>query len=237
MLRNSILALIKEVFPRFYERILPTKLLRNSTILTLKNKVINKVNIQLLQLIPKEETISYLVNYYKNIDNISNFPIEFLYIVTIAILPLYTLYLKLSYLVILLRNLDLSNSLYNRTQLVILSISYKLLYYLIFRTRRYREVVQLPYIPLKALSTNIGVKFTHQQFPIKLTFTITINKAQGQSLSTISLLLNLEVFSYSQLYITLSRITRIDSIYIVLPLGDTIYIGRIKNIIYTKVLQ
>ena len=63
----------------------------------------------------KEETISYLVNYYKNIDNISNFPIEFLYIVTITILLLYTLYLKLSYLVILLRNLDLSNGLYNRT--------------------------------------------------------------------------------------------------------------------------
>ena len=64
---------------------------------------------------PREETISYLVNYYKNIDNISNFPIEFLYIVTITILLLYTLYLKPSYLVILLYNLDLSNSLYNRT--------------------------------------------------------------------------------------------------------------------------
>ena len=64
---------------------------------------------------PRKETISYLVNYYKNIDNISNFPIKLLYIVTIAILPLYTLYLKPSYLVILLYNLDLSNSLYNRT--------------------------------------------------------------------------------------------------------------------------
>ena len=64
---------------------------------------------------PREETISYLVNYYKNIDNISNFPIEFLYIVTITILLLYTLCLKPSYLVILLRNLDLSNGLYNGT--------------------------------------------------------------------------------------------------------------------------
>ena len=177
MLRNNILALIKEVFLRFYKRILPTKLLRDSTIFTLKNKVINKVNIQLLQLIPREETISYLVNYYKNIDNISNFPIKFLYIVTITILLLYTLYLKPSYLVILLRNLNLSNGLYNRTQLVILSISYKLLYYLILRIYYYREVIQLPYIPLKALSTNIGVKFTCRQFPIKLTFIIIINKA------------------------------------------------------------
>ena len=57
--------------------------------------------------------------------------------------------------------------------------------------------MQLPRIPLEALSTNIGVKFTHRQFPIKLAFAIIINKAQGQSLSTIGLLLNLEVFSYS----------------------------------------
>ena len=162
MLQNSILVLTKEVFLRFHKRILPTKLLWDSAILTLKNKVINKVNTQLLQVIPREETISYLVNYYKNIDNISNFPIEFLYIVTITILLLYTLYLKPSYLVILLRNLDLSNGLYNRTQLVILSIFYKLLRYLILRIYRYREVIQLPYIPLKALSTNIGVKFIRQ---------------------------------------------------------------------------
>ena len=90
---------------------------------------------------PREETILYLVNYYKDIDNVSNFPIEFLYIVNLAILLPYALYLKPRYLVMLLRNLDLSNSLYNRTRLIIVLALRKLLRCSILGTRCYDEIM------------------------------------------------------------------------------------------------
>src|SRR5205085_5703729 len=109
---------------------------------------------------PREETILYLVNYYKDIDNVSNFPIEFLYTINLTALLLYALRLKPSYLVMLLRNLNPTNSLYNRTRLIILLASRKLLRCSILRTRRYSKIVQLLRIPLKTLSVNAGIKFT-----------------------------------------------------------------------------
>src|SRR3954469_4304773 len=109
---------------------------------------------------PRVETILYSVNYYKDIDNVSNFPIEFLHIVNLAALLPHILYLKPRCLVMLLRNLNLSNSLYNRTRLIIVLASRKLLRYSILGTRHYSEIVQLLRIPLNTLSVNVGVKFT-----------------------------------------------------------------------------
>src|SRR5438309_803090 len=109
---------------------------------------------------PREKTVLYLVNYYKDMDNASNFPIEFLHTINLAALPLYALRLKPSYLVMLLRNLDPTNSLYNRTRLIMLLASRKLLRYSILRMRRYGKIVQLSRIPLETLSVNTGVEFT-----------------------------------------------------------------------------
>ncbi|KAF1981240.1 hypothetical protein K402DRAFT_398161 [Aulographum hederae CBS 113979] len=66
---------------------------------------------------------------------------------------------------------------------------------------------------------------------------MTINKAQGQSLSNVGLLLDPEVFSHGQLYVALSRVTRPDGICIVVPDTDAARTGRIKNVVYAEVLQ
>ncbi len=43
------------------------------------------------------------------------------------------------------------------------------------------------------------------QFPLRLAFAMTINKAQGQSLSQVGVFLPRPVFLYGQLYVALSR--------------------------------
>jgi len=77
----------------------------------------------------------------------------------------------------LLYNINPSNSLYNKTRLVVLSITPKLLKYLILRSQRHSVIVQLPHIPLHTPNSTNSIKFTYYQFPVKLIFTITINKA------------------------------------------------------------
>ena len=65
---------------------------------------------------------------------------------------------------------------------------------------------------------------------------MTINKAQGLSLTTVGLLLNPEVFSHDQLYVALSRVTRVYGIRMVLPPTPATRAERIKNVVYSEVL-
>ena len=60
---------------------------------------------------------------------------------------------------------------------------------------------------MKSDSVHVGCEFTRVQFPVKLSYVITINKAQGQSLSRVGLMLTPEVFAHGQLYVALSRAT------------------------------
>ena len=50
------------------------------------------------------------------------------------------------------------------------------------------------------------------QFPARLAFSMTISKAQGQTLDTIGLYFSSQVFGLGQLYIALSRVSKPSSI-------------------------
>ncbi|KAK9987413.1 hypothetical protein SO802_032364 [Lithocarpus litseifolius] len=66
--------------------------------------------------------------------------------------------------------------------------------------------VFLPRIPLK-ITENVHLPFVmiRRQFPIRLSFALTINKAQGQTIPNIGIYLPDHVFSHGQLYVVLSR--------------------------------
>ena len=52
------------------------------------------------------------------------------------------------------------------------------------------KIVQLPQIPLESLTADTTVRFICHQFPVRLPFAMTINKAQAQSLASVGVLLN-----------------------------------------------
>ena len=73
------------------------------------------------------------------------------------------------------------------------------------------EEVMFPKIPL--IPSDYPFNFSRHQFPIKLCFSITINKSQGQSIKVVGLDLETECLDYGQLYVGCSRARKKKIIY------------------------
>ena len=120
----------------------------------------------------------------------------------------------------LLRNLKPTQSLYNETRLQVKSIESKTLDCRILEGEHNDKRHYISRISLASLdSNNLYASFRRVQFPIRLTFSMTINKSQGQSLQHVGLCLHPEVFAHGQLYVALSRVTSKAGLFIVAP-GD-----------------
>ncbi|KAG9460641.1 hypothetical protein GDO78_020514 [Eleutherodactylus coqui] len=68
------------------------------------------------------------------------------------------------------------------------------------------------------------------QFPVRLAFAMTINRAQGQSLQQCGLDLENPCFSHGQLYVASSRVGKPSDLLVYAPDGKT------KNIVYLLAL-
>ena len=82
-------------------------------------------------------------------------------------------------------------------------------------------------------------KLKRKQFPIRLSFSMTINKAQGQTIPHVGVYLPDSVFSHGQLYVALSRgISRENTKVLVHPARDFKRHGvYTSNVVYREVLH
>ncbi len=64
-----------------------------------------------------------------------------------------------------------------------------------------------PFLPRMVLrgSKDLSSTIARRQFPIRLAFTMTINKSQGQTMDKIGLYLPQPIFAHGQLYVPLSK--------------------------------
>ena len=94
----------------------------------------------------------------------------------------------------------------------------------------------LPRIPLSSTEGDLPFILSRKQFPIRLSFAITINKAQGQSLDMVGVDLRNPVFTHGQLYVALSRATNVDNMMILLPETPQGQALTVTNIVNPEVL-
>ncbi|XP_012845397.1 PREDICTED: uncharacterized protein LOC105965401 [Erythranthe guttata] len=80
-----------------------------------------------------------------------------------------------------------------------------------------------------------ALKFKRRQFPLIVSFALTINKSQGQTLSHVGSYLPRHVFSHDQLYVALSRVTSRGGIKIFIKSDSGELTNVIRNVVYKEV--
>jgi ATP-dependent exoDNAse (exonuclease V) alpha subunit len=81
---------------------------------------------------------------------------------------------------------------------------------------------------------SLPFQLRRRQFPVRLGFTMSINRAQGQSVNTVGLDLRSGVFTHGQFYVAISRATSVHRIKAIWSPNSE---GPVtQNIVYPEVL-
>ena len=159
-------------------------------------------------------------------------PHEFLHTIEPPSIPLSVLKMKIGCPLMLLRNLDPGKGLCNGTRMILLHAYPRVLEVMVITGDHRGEKAFIPRITLKPSSRQYPFTLKRRQFPVRLSFAMTINKAEGQSVKYVGLHLVSPVFCHGQLYVALSRATSSDNVHILLPNFTT----KTPNVVYPEVL-
>lgn len=220
--------MITNVFPNIAQNYLNHQWLSERAILAAKNTDVNATNFTIQNEIPGEVATYKSIDTVMNQDEVVNYPTEFLNSLDLPGMPPHVLTLKIGVPIILLRNIN-PPRLCNGTRLAVKRMMNNVIEATILNGKFKGEHVLLPRIPM--IPTDMPFDFKRLQFPIRLVFAITINKAQGQSLQVCGLNLENPCYSHGQLYVACSRVGKPADLFIYAPDGQT------KNIVYPTALQ
>ena len=183
----------------------------NRAILTPTNAVALAKNDEILQTLPGQTYYSYSVDdtlpvagEFSNVSHYVCTP-DVLNRMTPTGMPPHRLMLKENASAMLLSNIDSRNGLVNGTRVTINRIFETFLRVTINSGAHKGKVALIPKVYKTNSDTTLPFTLRRLQFPVRLCYAMTIDKAQGQEFDLVGILLSQPVFAHGQLYVACSR--------------------------------
>ncbi|KAI5426982.1 hypothetical protein KIW84_032420 [Lathyrus oleraceus] len=212
---DPIRAIIDYTYLNLLEKFQDVTFLQGKAILASTIEVVDRINHYILDLIPREEK-----------DKLRTSGI-----------PNHKIKLKVGTPIMLMRNLDQVDGLCNGTRLIVTRLANHVIEAKIMSGKNIGNIFYIPRMFMSPSDSPWPFKLIQRQFPIIVSYAMTINKSQGQSLDSVGLYLPTPVFSHGQLYVAISRVKSKSGLKILIHYKDNSPCSTTTNVVYKEVFE
>ena len=239
---DKIACIVNNIYNDLTEKYMDASYLRERAILTPTNDIVDLVNNHVVSLIPGEakqylscDRISKAPGSHESLDIL--YPVEFLNSLNGNNLPTHELILKKGVPIMLLRNINQSIGLCNGTRLIVTALGNMVIEAEIMTGTHIGRTVLIPRISQTLKNTKLPFTMERRQFPVKICYAMTINKSQGQTLSSVGVYLKKPVFTHGQLYVAVSRVNSKKGLKMLIEDDDGNCTDTTRNIVYSEIFS
>ena len=233
--KKSMAEFCSEIFPSLDRNIGDETWLEGRAVLAPTNREVDKIN-QLMV-----DQMSGQIITLQSSDGLDNdrdayrYNVEYINTLNPSGLPSSRLTLKYGMPVMLMRNLNPTEGLCNGTRLVFKRmLSHRLLVCRTVGLDQNRDVY-IPRIMLRPKERQYPFEWSRRQFPIRPAYSITINKAQGQTMKMVGVWLPDPVFGHGQFYVGCGRVGAPERLRLAVK-GNVRGAKCTRNVVYWEVL-
>nr|XP_012563644.2 ATP-dependent DNA helicase pif1-like [Hydra vulgaris] len=156
-------------------------------------------------------------------------------------MPPHFLKFKIGCIIMLLRNLDIKARLCNGTRMKVCALQNNYIDAEVLTGVSAGKRVFVPRIQLAPSDSNLSFVLKRRQFPVRLAYSMTINKSQGQTFDRVDVYLKKPCFTRGQLYVACSRTRAFNSLFLKIDkhpiqsmIGEKCYTN---NVVFSNVLN
>ena len=197
--------LIEEVYDTFNQQCTNPDYFKKRAILTGTNSDVKELNESLLHRVPGETKTYLSIDPCMDPDDAAYVGTEVLNNIEMSGMPEHRLLLKVDAIIILIRNLHVHMKDVNGTRYIITALSSNLITAKKLGANDDEPLLLIPRVIHLTKNDEFPFIMKRVQFPVKLAYVMTFQRAQGQSLDKCGILLSRSVWTHGQLYVAMSR--------------------------------
>ncbi|CAJ2646439.1 unnamed protein product [Trifolium pratense] len=239
---NPIEAIVQSTYPNLLSRYQNGQFVQSRAILASTIEAVDQINDYVLKLVPGEQREYYSADKIdkSQINDAQAFefdmiPPEFLNSLKASDIANHRFTLKVGTPITLLRDLDPSQGFVTGTRLIVTRLGQFVLQAQIMSGKNAGNMILIPRIPMSPSRSPWPFKLVRRQFPISVSYAMTLDKPQGQSLNNVGLYLPRSVIRHDQLKVAFSSVKSKNGLKILIQDKDDKAMSSTINAVFKEV--